>query len=154
MYISPPNLPISPIYLPPSKRVLGHGTPLHISPISPHISHISPAEQARPRPPGEAAPRPSPKPNPYPAPSHDSTPTPTLYPYPYPTPDQATEAAAPATRPLPWQNSTAALVALYRSSPALLATKGVMTWSVGHDWSNGWKWVRAVKKIWGDQTPH
>ena len=66
----------------------------------------------------------------------------------------APEAAAPATRPLPWQNSTAALVALYRSSPALLATKGVMTWSVGHDWSNGWKWVRAVKKIWGDQTPH
>ena len=51
-------------------------------------------------------------------------------------------------------DSTAALVALYRSSPALLATKGVMTWSVGHDWSNGWKWVRAVKKIWGDQTPH
>ena len=66
----------------------------------------------------------------------------------------ATEAAAPATRPLPWQNSTAELVALYRNSPELQATKGVMTWSVGHDWSNGWKWVRAVKKIWGDQTPH
>ena len=66
----------------------------------------------------------------------------------------ATEAAAPATRPLPWQNSTADLVALYRNSPELQATKGVMTWSVGHDWSNGWKWVRAVKKIWGDQTPH
>jgi len=64
----------------------------------------------------------------------------------------ATEAAAPATRPLPWQNSTEALLALYKSSPELKATKGVMTWSVGHDWSNNWKWVRTVKKIWGEDS--
>ena len=61
----------------------------------------------------------------------------------------ATEAAAPATRPLPWQNSTEHLLALYRNSPELMATKGVMTWSVGHDFSNGWKWVRTMKRIWG-----
>lgn len=61
----------------------------------------------------------------------------------------ATEAAAPATRPLPWQNSTERLLSLYVNSPELMDTKGVMTWSVGHDWSNNWKWVRTIKKIWG-----
>jgi len=24
----------------------------------------------------------------------------------------------------------------------------VMTWSIGHDWNNGWKWVNAMKKVW------
>ena len=48
-----------------------------------------------------------------------------------------------------WQNSTERLLSLYVNSPELMDTKGVMTWSVGHDWSNNWKWVRTIKKIWG-----
>ena len=40
------------------------------------------------------------------------------------------------------------LLELFRNSPDLQAIKGVMTWSIGHDWNNGWKWVNAMKKVW------
>ena len=60
----------------------------------------------------------------------------------------ATKAAAPARDPPAWQKDPQALLALYKSSPELMATKGVMTWSVGHDYSNGWAWIKAVKQIW------
>ena len=38
------------------------------------------------------------------------------------------------------------LAELFRNSPDLQAIKGVMTWSIGHDWNSGWKWVKAMKK--------
>ena len=59
----------------------------------------------------------------------------------------ATQAAAPV-HALPEWETPEGLLALYRSSPELMATRGVMTWSVGHDHSNGWKWIRAVRQIW------
>jgi chitinase len=62
----------------------------------------------------------------------------------------ATIAAAPARKPPDWQVDPEALAAKYKASPELMATKGVMTWSVGHDYSNGWKWVKAMKTIWED----
>jgi chitinase len=60
----------------------------------------------------------------------------------------ATKAAAPARDPPEWQKDPEKLAAKYKASPELMATKGVMTWSVGHDYSNGWKWVKAMKTIW------
>jgi chitinase len=60
----------------------------------------------------------------------------------------ATRGAAPARNPPDWQSDPEALLKLYKSSPELMATKGVMTWSVGHDYGNGWKWIKAVKQIW------
>ena len=59
----------------------------------------------------------------------------------------ATQAAAPI-HALPEWETPEGLLALYRSSPELMATRGVMTWSVGHDHSNGWKWIRAARQIW------
>jgi chitinase len=59
----------------------------------------------------------------------------------------ATQAAAPV-HALPEWETPEGLLALYRSSPELMATRGVMTWSVGHDHSNGWKWIRAARQIW------
>ena len=62
----------------------------------------------------------------------------------------ATPAAAPARKPPEWQADPEKLAAKYKETPALMATKGVMTWSVGHDYSNGWAWVKAMKTIWDD----
>jgi chitinase len=59
----------------------------------------------------------------------------------------ATQAAAPV-HALPEWETPEGLLALYRKSPELMATRGVMTWSVGHDHSNGWKWIRAARQIW------
>ena len=59
----------------------------------------------------------------------------------------ATPAAGPA-RAMPAWEEPEALLATFRNSPDLKAIKGVMTWSIGHDWNNGWKWVTAMKKIW------
>jgi len=56
--------------------------------------------------------------------------------------------AAPARDLASWQKDPEALLELYRSSPDLLATKGVMAWSIGHDYASGWKWVKTVKQIW------
>jgi chitinase len=63
----------------------------------------------------------------------------------------ATPAAAPARKLPKWESSPEALLEMYRKSPELLETKGVMTWSIGHDYSNGWKWVKAMKQIWDTQ---
>eukprot|EP00966_Prymnesium_polylepis_P141952 3278081-Prymnesium_polylepis.1 len=60
----------------------------------------------------------------------------------------AAAGAAPAGPSQPWEASPAALVAMYRASPALMATGGLMTWSIGWDASNDWKWIDAVKGIW------
>jgi chitinase len=62
----------------------------------------------------------------------------------------ATAEAASARDLAVWQKDPEALVELYRSTPDLLATKGVMAWSIGHDYASGWKWVKAVKKIWSE----
>ena len=60
----------------------------------------------------------------------------------------AAPGAAPAGPSQPWEASAAALVAYYRASAPLLATGGLMTWSVGWDASNAWRWIDAVKGIW------
>ena len=54
----------------------------------------------------------------------------------------ATQAAAPV-HALPEWETPEGLLALYRSSPELMATRGVMTWSAGHDYSSGWKWINV-----------
>ena len=41
-----------------------------------------------------------------------------------------------------WETPEGSL-ALYRSSPELRATRGVMTWFAGHDYSSGWKWINV-----------
>ena len=51
----------------------------------------------------------------------------------------ATPAAGPA-RAMPDWEEPEALLKTFRNSPDLMKIKGVMTWSVGHDWNNGWKW--------------
>ena len=56
--------------------------------------------------------------------------------------------AVPARQLEGWQKEPDALVDHYRASPELLATAGVMAWSVGHDYGSGWKWVTAAKQIW------
>ena len=62
----------------------------------------------------------------------------------------ATAKAAPA-RDLPeWGKDPETLLKTMRGSTKLQSLKGVMTWSIGHDWSNGWRWVKAMKKIWDD----
>jgi chitinase len=60
----------------------------------------------------------------------------------------ASPEAAPARELDSWQKDPSALVDLYHSSPDLQATKGVMAWSIGHDYASGWKWVTAAKQIW------
>jgi len=60
----------------------------------------------------------------------------------------ASPEAAPARELDSWQKDPNALVDLYRSSPELLATAGVSSWSIGHDYASGWKWVTAAKQIW------
>ena len=60
----------------------------------------------------------------------------------------ASAEAAPARELDSWQKDPNALVDHYRSSPELLATAGVMAWSIGHDYGSGWKWVTAAKQIW------
>merc|ERR1712217_886966 len=47
-----------------------------------------------------------------------------------------------------WQADPMQLAAHYKQSKALMATGGLMTWSIGWDASNGWKWIDAVKTIW------
>ena len=54
----------------------------------------------------------------------------------------STQAAAPV-HALPEWETPEGLLALYRSSPELMATRGVMTWSTGHDYSSGWKWINV-----------
>ena len=61
----------------------------------------------------------------------------------------STQAAAPVHK-LPEWETPEGLLALYRSSPELMATRGVMTWSAGHDYSSGWRWINAMKQIWAD----
>ena len=60
----------------------------------------------------------------------------------------AAKGAAPAGPSQPWEADPAAVVAQYRGSPTLMATGGVMTWSIGWDATNNWKWIDAVTTIW------
>jgi chitinase len=62
----------------------------------------------------------------------------------------AASGAAPAGPAQPWEADPKSVAAYYRSSPALMATGGLMTWSIGWDAANGWKWVEAIKGIWPD----
>ena len=57
--------------------------------------------------------------------------------------------AAPAGPSEPWQNDPAKIVDRYRESPELMQTGGVMTWSIGWDASDGWRFIENVKNIWG-----
>ena len=60
----------------------------------------------------------------------------------------AARGAAPAGPSQPWEATPASITAHYSASPELMATGGLMTWSIGWDASNGWEWVEAVKTIW------
>jgi len=60
----------------------------------------------------------------------------------------AAPGAAPAGPSQPWEASPDSLVAKYKASSKLMATGGCMTWSIGWDASNGWKWIDAVSKLW------
>lgn len=63
----------------------------------------------------------------------------------------AANGAAPAGPSASWEADPASLVSHYQNSPALMATGGVMTWSVGWDATTGWKWIDAVKSLWGTE---
>ena len=63
----------------------------------------------------------------------------------------AAPGAAPNGPSQPWEWPPSSLAAYYRASPSLLATGGVMTWSVGWDESNGWQWIDAVTSIWPEE---
>jgi len=63
----------------------------------------------------------------------------------------AANGAAPAGPAQSWQLPGSSLASHYRSSQALLATGGVMTWSIGWDASSGWSWIDAVKGIWSSE---
>jgi chitinase len=60
----------------------------------------------------------------------------------------ATPAAAPVRKIADWEEPDA-LIEYFKQNEELQKIKGVMTWSVGHDYSSGWKWIKAVKQIWG-----
>lgn len=60
----------------------------------------------------------------------------------------AAPGAAPAGPSQSWEASPESLVAYYRKSDALMATAGVMAWSIGWDATSGWKWIDAVKDLW------
>jgi len=64
----------------------------------------------------------------------------------------AANGAAPAGASKPWGASGAKLMEHYRGDSALLATGGVMTWSIGWDASNGWDWITNVMKIWNEDN--
>jgi len=64
----------------------------------------------------------------------------------------AAPGAAPSGAAKPWGASGAKLMEHYRGDSALLATGGVMTWSIGWDASNGWDWITNVMKIWNDDN--
>ena len=49
-----------------------------------------------------------------------------------------------------WEADPELLVEYYKNSSILMATGGVMTWSVGWDAANEWKFIGAVKGLWGD----
>jgi len=64
----------------------------------------------------------------------------------------AANGAAPSGAAKPWGASGAKLREHYLSDSALLATGGVMTWSIGWDAENGWDWITNVMKIWNDDN--
>jgi len=64
----------------------------------------------------------------------------------------AANGAAPSGASKPWGASGAKLMEHYLSDSALLATGGVMTWSIGWDAKNGWDWITNVMKIWNDDN--
>lgn len=51
-----------------------------------------------------------------------------------------------------WEADPSKLAAYYKQSKVLMATGGLMTWSIGWDASNGWKWIEAVKTIWPSEN--
>jgi len=59
--------------------------------------------------------------------------------------------AAPAGPSQPWEVSGSRLASKYRSSKKLMATGGVMTWSIDWDASRSWSWIDAVKRIWSKE---
>jgi chitinase len=64
----------------------------------------------------------------------------------------AAQGAAPAGPSQDWEASPESLVAHYKASPALMATAGVMTWSIGWDATTGWKWIEAIKGLWQSEA--
>lgn len=62
----------------------------------------------------------------------------------------AANGAAPSGASKPWGASGAKLLEHYKGDSALLATGGVMTWSIGWDAANNWEWITNVKKIWNE----
>jgi chitinase len=64
----------------------------------------------------------------------------------------AAPGAAPSGPSQSWEASPASLVAKYQASTKLMATGGVMTWSVGWDAANGWAFIDAVSKLWSKES--
>lgn len=60
----------------------------------------------------------------------------------------AADGAAPSGPSQSWEATPESLVSYYRNSKILMATGGVMTWSIGWDATAGWKWIEAVKALW------
>lgn len=56
--------------------------------------------------------------------------------------------AAPSGPSQPWEMPGSSIVSKYRDSQKLMATGGLMTWSIDWDASKGWSWISAVKGIW------
>jgi len=60
----------------------------------------------------------------------------------------AANGAAPSGASKPWGASGSKVMAKYLSDNALMATGGVMTWSIGWDAANNWDWITNIMKIW------
>jgi len=65
----------------------------------------------------------------------------------------AANRAAPGGASSPWGESGATVTEHYHGDTALLATGGVMAWSIGWDASNDWDWITNVKNIWNEDNP-
>jgi len=65
----------------------------------------------------------------------------------------AANGAAPGGASSTWGESGATLTEHYLGDTALLATGGVMTWSIGWDASNDWDWITNVMNIWNEDKP-
>jgi len=60
----------------------------------------------------------------------------------------AANGAAPSGAAKPWGASGAKVMEHYKGDSALMATGGVMTWSIGWDAVNNWDWITNIMKIW------
>jgi len=60
----------------------------------------------------------------------------------------AADGAAPSGPSNLWEDSGKSILHKYQTTPELMATGGIMTWSIGWDASNNWEFIDNVSKIW------